>query len=1055
MKINTFGSENTSGLEDSNLQSKDKFKNLKKKLESQKNDSFFDASFRVKFSINDSYYTTFKHDKTNGSIINLFYGDNNEIKENNLHKYGENSYEFVELMHDINNSFVKDDSIEDETNDYDELTNKNFDKSNDNKPSIFKIFVDDQEEETKNDQNTNKNNKEIQTNNNIYLSTSQSVLHNKENFVEVNNTSSIKKQNLNRYKNQKNIPKKLKKIYITKDTIKSENTFKKDIKKTRNYTKNVTKNKKHNRDDNSIHESKYLSSKDSLFKYSILSLQTTLDEENQFVIKACDKKNEKSFRKNSVFSNKYEKNFFNDENKKLENKNTIKLKKYQKRLNIRKLFKYSINTIPQKKNPDKDNSFSILISKNGIKLKSDIENKNYNKNINQFDENKIKKVDENVQKLTKKRKYNKRKIIEDETSNFDEKNSSKIQNKTLRLHKNNSEKPKKAKKYKTDSKDTDDYIKETAKNYENLETNILDDFSNIDIVNKPEKLVKYESIEILTMNDDLKPLEESNNIDSFKLNNNMHEKEKSSNFPHNRSSVDLSIDDKEKNFNDIQLDSFYYEYSSDFNEFTNDIKRSIIYELKTEPIIKKYSIKFIDNKNLETEIKKEDDLQKESKTNTNINTLKNTNAKNKNLNSDLFYKFDFKKEKSLEHNNLNEKNLQKNINLFNDHETLEINYIQNRKKNNFSNSETNKKTKNSENKIKKEKKNFNNKRKNLSKADENKIKKLKKIPLSNKVSFSYIKEKMNIRSMHFKHLPKNNIKKIGEASFSEVFLIDNLVYKIIPFTDNLTTNDFYKECYINNILKEEKDCIKLIDYLIVHGCYPTVYQKAWEDFEGGENKRPRGNHFYGVLILEKGGVDLEKFKFKGLKEVDYFLKEILRILYNLENKLEFEHRDLHWGNLLIERIENNDLNQSNDIFKKEIKNHEENNNDKIWEMKNNDLGSENDEIVFKPFKIKLIDFSLSRLNFDKKIVYTNLDNKKWLFEGDEDVDLQFGIYKKIKAENNEWSAFNPNSNFYWFEYLIKKVEEKVGKNVVSDYFKKLTNSEKTIRDLYLRINFNE
>ncbi|KAM0677496.1 Serine/threonine-protein kinase haspin [Binucleata daphniae] len=330
----------------------------------------------------------------------------------------------------------------------------------------------------------------------------------------------------------------------------------------------------------------------------------------------------------------------------------------------------------------------------------------------------------------------------------------------------------------------------------------------------------------------------------------------------------------------------------------------------------------------------------------------------------------------------------------------------------------------------------------------------------------YLREALNLRVVAFTSLPTKNIKKIGEATFSDVFMIDNAIYKIMPLTnnindkDNLNINEFYKECFINKVLSPEKGIITLYDAFIVTGCYTSAYVEAFENYKDGENERPKKDMF-GVLVMENGGKDLESFDFANTQEIEYFLKSLCCILYKLESKYNFEHRDMHWGNVMLKKKEDTAIRytSADNVNVKNTSNDDASANNA---SANNTTADNGDE--YNPFDINLIDFTLSRINYKDKIVHTNLYEKEWLFEGDEEEDMQYGIYnkmirndfeKKIKNEtcamNNKkdtWIYYNRFSNCYWFEYLVYKIEEKYGINSITQKYKKQLKIVKTIKTLY-------
>ena len=54
--------------------------------------------------------------------------------------------------------------------------------------------------------------------------------------------------------------------------------------------------------------------------------------------------------------------------------------------------------------------------------------------------------------------------------------------------------------------------------------------------------------------------------------------------------------------------------------------------------------------------------------------------------------------------------------------------------------------------------------------------------------------------------------------------------------------------------------------------------------------------------MKDGGVDLEKFKLKNMRQVQSIVNQLVCSLSLAEDKIQFEHRDLHLGNILIKQI---------------------------------------------------------------------------------------------------------------------------------------------------------
>ena len=63
----------------------------------------------------------------------------------------------------------------------------------------------------------------------------------------------------------------------------------------------------------------------------------------------------------------------------------------------------------------------------------------------------------------------------------------------------------------------------------------------------------------------------------------------------------------------------------------------------------------------------------------------------------------------------------------------------------------------------------------------------------------------------------------------------------------------------------------------------------------------QSDQFFIVFEFIDGGVDLERFQFSSMEEALSVLQQITVSLSVAQESLMFEHRDLHWGNVLIKR----------------------------------------------------------------------------------------------------------------------------------------------------------
>ena len=179
-------------------------------------------------------------------------------------------------------------------------------------------------------------------------------------------------------------------------------------------------------------------------------------------------------------------------------------------------------------------------------------------------------------------------------------------------------------------------------------------------------------------------------------------------------------------------------------------------------------------------------------------------------------------------------------------------------------------------------------------------------------------------------------RKIGEASYSEVFGIGNVVLKVIPLRDDTSASaptpiseletpppseakDVLKEMIVTRAMGEVCDgFVKLLRTYIVRGRYPELLLSLWDEYnhrKGSEGIRPgkfdlsfyrvrrtnrRSDGFavsqvYAIIVLPNGGPDLEAYSFaqaskSGWKQACSLFWQVVRTLARAEELVEFEVR---------------------------------------------------------------------------------------------------------------------------------------------------------------------
>ncbi|XP_026580451.1 serine/threonine-protein kinase haspin [Pseudonaja textilis] len=270
-------------------------------------------------------------------------------------------------------------------------------------------------------------------------------------------------------------------------------------------------------------------------------------------------------------------------------------------------------------------------------------------------------------------------------------------------------------------------------------------------------------------------------------------------------------------------------------------------------------------------------------------------------------------------------------------------------------------------------------------------------------------------------------EKIGEGVFGEVFKTETergtVALKIIPIEGSERVNgepqktfsEILPEIIISkelSLLADEavnrtSGFIRLYSVHCVQGTYPEHLLNAWDEYHRlrqSENNRP---DFFGdqqlfmVLEFEFGGTDLENMRNRHLSSVTSaksILHQVTASLAVAEEALRFEHRDLHWGNVLVRKTSLKEVAVT--------------------------LNGEVRVLPTHGILVNIIDYTFSRLERDGLTVFCDLSTDEEVFQGG--GDYQFDIYRQMREENaNNWADYFPHSNILWLHYLADKLLKEV------------------------------
>lgn len=295
-------------------------------------------------------------------------------------------------------------------------------------------------------------------------------------------------------------------------------------------------------------------------------------------------------------------------------------------------------------------------------------------------------------------------------------------------------------------------------------------------------------------------------------------------------------------------------------------------------------------------------------------------------------------------------------------------------------------------------------------------------------------------------LTTSTITKLGEASYSEVFLqltpmptfMTATVLKIIPFggADQCALSSIIQEVSITDSMGLIPGYIGFRGAYVVRGVFPQALMDEWDAYEeerGSENERPEfyeESQLFAVIMLEMGGRDLEHFELRGWEEANSVFWQVAIALGRGEREREFEHRDLHFGNIVIRREPDEEEVENWNVDEDENQTPE----NLLSKLSLNDAEKRKPEL-----KVSLIDYTLSRAICGATLASAHVQHAPLddpaLFTGK--GDYQFDIYRFMRThvssglvppeeEDIDWNVYAPKTNVFWLHYLTNILLNKKG-----------------------------
>ncbi|KAJ2803868.1 Serine/threonine-protein kinase haspin, partial [Coemansia helicoidea] len=175
---------------------------------------------------------------------------------------------------------------------------------------------------------------------------------------------------------------------------------------------------------------------------------------------------------------------------------------------------------------------------------------------------------------------------------------------------------------------------------------------------------------------------------------------------------------------------------------------------------------------------------------------------------------------------------------------------------------------------------------------------------------------------------------------------------------------------------------------------------------------------FAVFVLEMGGETLENADVATWKEARSIIRQLALSMALAERNNRFEHRDLHWGNIMVTRY------PSNLTF--------------LYQLPPSGTRVKSTLISIPSYRLRctIIDYTLSRLHIDNdaqdaagarpagydaanNVFYVALKDEA-LFRGE--GDIQYDVYRQMRAAAaDRWEGFHPHTNVLWLVYVLQKI----------------------------------
>jgi serine/threonine-protein kinase haspin len=220
---------------------------------------------------------------------------------------------------------------------------------------------------------------------------------------------------------------------------------------------------------------------------------------------------------------------------------------------------------------------------------------------------------------------------------------------------------------------------------------------------------------------------------------------------------------------------------------------------------------------------------------------------------------------------------------------------------------------------------------------------------------------------------------------------------------------------------------------VVQGKYPDSFLEAFHDFiERGndcDNEDPQhfsSDQLFAVIEMDDAGTDLDSLRKPSVFQIyDIFWSSVV-LLANAEEKVEFEHRDLHVGNICIKPWE---VGGTIDITGETVSNMSVAPRSLLglsgiqltiidYTLSRAVSGPEKVDIIFDPIKDATIFTARSKKPEEKRQFETYRSMHSCMLAAELEVRGTSPSPRKKGKEIDMWSRFVPKTNIVWLSYIL-------------------------------------